>query len=65
MCAYCVESDAESVNIYEARLNTSAYEGTMEVLTSWGWLPVCLRYSRWGHTESSVFCRQLGYNLAS
>lgn len=73
--------DVHSVTIYDARLTggLAGYEGTVEVLTYHGWLPMCYTYAElpdyvydaheyslytWDrHTESKVLCRQLGYDV--
>ena len=68
--------DVYSITIYDVRL-TDGYEGTVEVLTYHGWLPMCsviatdpeYEYDThsiftWdSHTESKVLCRQLGYDI--
>ena len=53
-----------SITIYDARLTggSAAYQGTVEVLTHRGWLPVC-SYSWDSYAESRVLCRQLGYDV--
>ena len=50
------------ITINDARL-TGEYQGTVEVLTHLGWLPVCSMTSNyWGNNqESRVLCRQFGY----
>ena len=48
------------ITINDARL-TGGNQGTVEVLTQRGWLPVCS--SSWSSSqESRVLCRQLGYD---
>ena len=58
-----------SITIYDARLSggSTVYQGTVEVLTYRGWLPVCNSYTyTWSNSrESKVLCQQLGYGVAS
>ena len=64
----CIATDVNGITrIYDARLNgSSIHQGTVEVLTYRGWLPVCERYTySWGTAESRVLCRQLGYDYSS
>ena len=56
-------ANVEGIAIYDARLNGStAYQGTVEVLTYQGWVGVCT--SSWGSSDSRVLCRQLGYEYS-